>query len=100
GLAGGPSGAASDSAWQLLQTEGTVPGLCPVGSYVAGASPFGVLDMAGNASEWVVDWYNWGDYSDLPAENPLSTGPPWNHSLRGSAWFDPYGPAGSADQSR
>lgn len=29
----------------------------PVGSYPKGASPYGVMDMAGNAWEWVDDWY-------------------------------------------
>lgn len=29
----------------------------PVGSYRAGRSPFGVLDMAGNVFEWTADWY-------------------------------------------
>jgi len=28
-----------------------------VGSYPAGASPYGVMDMAGNVSEWTSDWY-------------------------------------------
>jgi formylglycine-generating enzyme required for sulfatase activity len=32
-------------------------GLRPVGSYLAGASPYGVLDMAGNAWEWVEGFY-------------------------------------------
>ena len=31
--------------------------LAPVGSYVKDKSPFGVFDMAGNAYEWVADWY-------------------------------------------
>ncbi|HBP23242.1 MAG TPA: hypothetical protein DEA08_36390 [Planctomycetes bacterium] len=31
-------------------------GLSPVGSLPQGASPYGCLDMAGNASEWVQDW--------------------------------------------
>jgi len=29
----------------------------PVGSYPGGASPYGCLDMVGNAYEWVADWH-------------------------------------------
>jgi len=49
--------------------------------------------LAGNASEWVADWYNWSDYSNLPSRNPTVAGPPWNHCLRGSPWHDPVGTA-------
>ena len=35
----------------------TPPGSHPVGSHPQGASPYGALDMAGNVSEWVNDWY-------------------------------------------
>ncbi len=44
-----------------------------VGSYAAGASPFGALDMAGNVWEWVADLYGIEYYSISPEHNP--TGP-------------------------
>ena len=42
----------------------------PVGSYPAGASPYGVLDMAGNAEEWVSDWWKGHYYQYSPYRNP------------------------------
>ena len=45
----------------------------PVGMFLSGASPYGLLDMAGNASEWVADWFDETYYERSPYENP--TGP-------------------------
>jgi len=42
----------------LLPRSGGRRGLRPVGSYPTGASPYGALDMAGNAWEWVDGFYN------------------------------------------
>jgi formylglycine-generating enzyme required for sulfatase activity len=41
-----------------------------VGSYPAGISPIGALDMAGNVSEWVYDWYQDNYYEQSPYDNP------------------------------
>jgi formylglycine-generating enzyme required for sulfatase activity/tRNA A-37 threonylcarbamoyl transferase component Bud32 len=44
------------------------PATAPVGSFPAGASEFGVLDLAGNVWEWTADWD--GPYSADPAVDP------------------------------
>jgi eukaryotic-like serine/threonine-protein kinase len=42
----------------------------PVGSYPLGASPYGILDMAGNVYEWLWDRYDPDYYANTPYENP------------------------------
>jgi len=43
----------------------------PVGSFPDGISPFGIMDLAGNAVEWVQDWYSIGYYrSSDGAQDP------------------------------
>ena len=59
-----------------------------VGSYTSGASPFGVLDMAGNVYEWTHDYYGSEYYANGPASNP--TGP-----LARSAYFKRVARGGS-----
>lgn len=57
-----------------------------VGSYPAGGSPYGVMDMAGNVVEWVNDWYHSNYYSVSPASNP--PGPAGTYKvLRGGSWY-------------
>ena len=58
----------------------------PVGSYPAGASPYGVLDMAGNAFEWVADWYGANYYANSPARNPVGPADGQYKVLRGGSW--------------
>lgn len=59
-----------------------------VGSYPSGASPFGVLDMTGNVSEWVADFYQRDYYSVSPVDNP--SGPEGSNYrvIRGGSWFE------------
>jgi serine/threonine protein kinase len=61
-----------------------------VGSYPEGASYYGAMDMAGNVSEWVSDWY--GPYDVNKTENPTGpTGPTTsekNRVIRGGGWGD------------
>jgi formylglycine-generating enzyme required for sulfatase activity len=62
-----------------------------VGSFPAGASPYGALDMAGNVGEWVSDFYD-ADYYKNPITNnptgPLARNNYFNRVVRGGSFMD------------
>ena len=61
----------------------------PVGSRPAGASAFGLYNIAGNLFEWCGDWY--GNYSGEPQTNPYGAITTSSYRvLRGGSW--PHGP--------
>ncbi|MCY3780561.1 MAG: SUMF1/EgtB/PvdO family nonheme iron enzyme [Chloroflexi bacterium] len=68
----------------------TPPGSFPVGSYPAGASFYGVYDMAGNVAEWASDWYGERHYDERAnrgaAVNPKGPVAGQLKVLRGGSW--------------
>ena len=67
-------------------------GLAPVGSFPDGRTPLGILDLAGNAAEWVADLYdldanNLG-YSPQPQTNPKGASSGIAHVVRGGSYAD------------
>ena len=78
-----PWGNAFDST-KCNSSESGVRDTVPVGSYPDNASPFGVLDMAGNVWEWTADWYDayrgsLYEFSRFGEEFRV---------LRGGSWYD------------
>jgi formylglycine-generating enzyme required for sulfatase activity len=60
----------------------------PVKSYSPeGDSPYGAADMAGNAYEWVTDWYDIGYYAASPSQNPTGPRGGKGRGLRGGNWY-------------
>jgi eukaryotic-like serine/threonine-protein kinase len=70
----------------LLNFNRQAGSLTDVGSYPAGASPYGILDMLGNAYEWVADWYDPSYYSKSPATDPQGPASGSFHVIRGGGW--------------
>jgi formylglycine-generating enzyme required for sulfatase activity len=72
-------------------TDGFV-GLAPVGSFPDGATRLGILDMAGNASEWVADLWDVDDngfgYAPGAVVNPKGPQNGVGHVLRGGSFAD------------
>jgi formylglycine-generating enzyme required for sulfatase activity/tRNA A-37 threonylcarbamoyl transferase component Bud32 len=67
--------------------EGVVDGfkdLAPVGSFGAGATPEGVMDLIGNAAEWCADWY--GLYPPDEVTDPTGPDEGEKKVVRGSAY--------------
>ncbi len=66
--------------------QGKRDGTSPVGTYPGGASPFGLLDMAGNVYEWTADAYQ--NYDAGAQTNPKKASADTNSPrvLRGGSW--------------
>ena len=72
----------------------------PVGSFPAGASWVGALDMAGNVWEWVADWYDGGYYANSPTDDPQGPATGTSRVLRGGSWGRGPLACRSADRDR
>ena len=70
----------------LANYDGNNGGTSPVGSYPEGASPYGLLDMAGNVGEFVADWYSTGYYEFSPSANPAGPEIGFERVWRGGSW--------------
>ena len=78
--------------WDATKCSNSIDKTCPrktspVGSYPAGASPYGCLDMAGNVFEWCSDLYSTENMKTITSTG-VTLGPAiWeNHVMRGGAW--------------
>lgn len=76
----------AEPACDLLNFNNCVGMKTDVTDYPDGKSYYEALDMAGNAFEWVADWYDPEYYSVSPAENPPGPATGEVRSMRGSSF--------------
>jgi formylglycine-generating enzyme required for sulfatase activity len=57
-----------------------------VGRRLAGQSPYGALDLAGNVWEWTADWYDAAYYRTSPSQEPTGPASGTLKVMRGGCW--------------
>ncbi|MEL6178148.1 MAG: SUMF1/EgtB/PvdO family nonheme iron enzyme, partial [Myxococcota bacterium] len=58
----------------------------PVGYYPLNVSPYGAMDMSGNAWEWTSDYHSDTYYAASPLRDPVNTQVSTHRVLRGGSW--------------
>jgi formylglycine-generating enzyme required for sulfatase activity len=82
-----PWGNVWDSRRFCNSVDGSAASPSFVGSFLAGASPYGAQDMAGNVWEWCADWYDGEYYRHAPRRNPTGPATGTTRVLRGGSWY-------------
>lgn len=73
----------------LVNVTGGVEGMSVRhGLKEGGRSPYGLHHMAGNAAEWVGDWYDREYYAKSPDKNPTGPAKGEKKVIRGGSWSD------------
>ena len=86
--------------WKDNDANDGYPYTAPVGSYPAGASPYGALDMAGNVWEWCTDWYDANYYTNSPGRDPQGPDSGNYRVVRGGSWYFDERRVRAADRPR
>jgi len=68
----------------MYKTDDGFATTAPVGSFPAGKSRFGLMDVVGNVWEWVGDWY--APYGTEAAVDPKGPATGTRRVMRGGAW--------------
>ncbi len=75
---------------KLLNYQDNIGTPLPVDRYPLGASPYGILNMAGNVREWIADWYDNDTYKEDHYLNPLGPETGTSRALRGGHFSDSW----------
>ncbi len=89
------------ASWKDESVDDGFASLAPVGSFPDGASPYGVLDMAGNVDEWINEWFDDEKslYEETFQKNPQGAVNGSSPILRGGCWGDGSISARTTDRS-
>lgn len=74
--------------WADADQDDGYLGPSPVGSYPAGASPYGAMDMVGNVWEWAADWFSEIYYEFSQEDNPQGSSSGETRAVRGGSWYN------------